>query len=254
MNELSQLSLFFLIAMGFGLSLFSAVVSTSLTGAGFLRLLQSIVLSSLVICGVISYFHQLPTTLLISLALNIGLVSFIYKSHQDQKSKLMWVLYIVQNGLYLWSSLILYYSNTQLLMNFYLSTLLIGITTYAMVLGHYYLVVPKLSEKPLLSSLQILWVAMILKMGLSGVGLIKDYAFFEEGTIQGAGYMFNWILLSMRVLWGYAALFILSIFAWKLCRMRSIQSATGVLYVMVFFMIVGEMISGYFYFKYGLFL
>jgi hypothetical protein len=34
-------------------------------------------------------------------------------------------------------------------------------------------------------------------------------------------------------------------------RMRSIQSATGVLYVMTFFVFVGELIASYMYLKMG---
>ncbi len=70
--------------------------------------------------------------------------------------------------------------------------------------------------------------------------------------MAGDGYTFNWLVISMRWLWGYVALAVLSAFAWRLCRMRSIQSATGVLYIMVFFVFVGELISGYLYFKHGL--
>ena len=75
--------------------------------------------------------------------------------------------------------------------------------------------------------------------------------FFKEYSELGAGYMFNWIALSMRFLWGYAILFIMSYFTWKLVKIRSIQSATGVLYVMVFFIWIGELISHYMFFNYG---
>ena len=166
----------------------------------------------------------------------------------------MWSAYIIQIVCFLFISYFLYEKEANLFLHFLFSAILICITTYSMILGHYYLVVPRLSERPLLTSMEILWVALVLKIGETCLGLSQNFSFFQEFTQLGGGYAFNWMLLAMRVLWGYVALFILSIFAWKLCRMRSIQSATGILYVMVFFVIVGELISGYLFFKYGLFL
>jgi hypothetical protein len=74
----------------------------------------------------------------------------------------------------------------------------------------------------------------------------------QEGTNLGDGYTFNWLFISMRYLWGYAAPLILSFFTFKLCKLRSLQSATGVLYIVEFFVIVGELISVYLMAKHGL--
>jgi hypothetical protein len=73
-----------------------------------------------------------------------------------------------------------------------------------------------------------------------------------EGTALGDGYMYNWLFVSMRYLWGFVAPVILSFFTFRLCRLRSIQSATGVLYIVEFFVIVGELISVYLMIKHGL--
>jgi hypothetical protein len=76
--------------------------------------------------------------------------------------------------------------------------------------------------------------------------------YLQEGTSLGDGYTFNWLFISMRYLWGYAAPLILSFFTFKLCKLRSLQSATGVLYIVEFFVIVGELISVYLMAKHGL--
>jgi hypothetical protein len=76
--------------------------------------------------------------------------------------------------------------------------------------------------------------------------------YLTEGSQLGDGYTFNWLFISMRYLWGYAAPLVLSFFTFKLCRLRSIQSATGVLYIVEFFVIVGELISIYLMAKHGL--
>ena len=67
------------------------------------------------------------------------------------------------------------------------------------------------------------------------------------------GYMFNWIMLLMRFGWGYLIIGIMGYYIWRLTKIRSIQSATGVaLYVMTFFVFIGELIAGYYHFKYGI--
>ncbi len=93
---------------------------------------------------------------------------------------------------------------------------------------------------------------MAAKLLLSIWGTYQALPFMEEGTSLGDGYIFNTLVIVMRWLWGYLAIGVLSWFAWRLCKMRSIQSATGVLYIMVFFVFVGELLSIYLYFKNGL--
>lgn len=134
------------------------------------------------------------------------------------------------------------------------SALYLGIITYAMILGHYYLVVPKLTVRPLIKSVVILWALMFLKVASSCFELYEKWAFFTEGTRLGAGFSFNWLLLSMRWLWGYVVIAIMSYFVWKLVRMRSTQSATGIFYAMTFFVLVGELTAAYMFLSYGLLL
>jgi hypothetical protein len=122
-----------------------------------------------------------------------------------------------------------------------------------MILGHYYLVVPKLSEEPLIYCLYIFWTVIFLRIILSLSVLFTSAApFLVEGTQQGDGYAFNWLFISMRYLWGYLAPLVLSFFTFRLCKLRSTQSATGVLYIVEFFVIVGELIAIYLMAKHGL--
>jgi hypothetical protein len=130
---------------------------------------------------------------------------------------------------------------------------LLGISHFAMLLGHYYLVVPKLTEEPLLYCLYIFWILIFLRIISSlAVILTVGLPYLEEGTPLGDGYIYNWLFISMRYLWGYIAPLILSFFTFRLCKLRSIQSATGVLYIVEFFVIVGELISIYLMAKHGL--
>jgi DMSO reductase anchor subunit len=121
-----------------------------------------------------------------------------------------------------------------------------------MTLGHWYLVVPKLSEKPLLIVNIIIWIILGIKIPISIKSLIAHKEFFEEFTTLGSGYAFNLVLLTMRLSFGYLVILIMSIFNWRLLKLRSIQSSTGVMYAMTFFVFIGEMISAYLFFNYGM--
>jgi hypothetical protein len=123
-----------------------------------------------------------------------------------------------------------------------------------MILGHWYLVVPKLSEKPLKIAALFTWAILAIKIIWSSYSLYNNYAFFEEQTQLGAGYAFNWMLLSMRVSFGYLVILGMSFFNWKLLKLRSIQSSTGILYAMTFFVFIGELVSTYIFFNYGLYI
>ena len=121
-----------------------------------------------------------------------------------------------------------------------------------MVMGHWYLVTPKLSENPLKYALYISWVFLVVKMGWTVYGYLESPGFFTEMTTSGGGYAFNWMMLTMRIGWGYVVLGIMSIYAYRLVAMRSIQSATGMLYAMTFFVFVSELISSYMFLEYGI--
>lgn len=245
----------FFLALAFGTQILSPVVNTRLTGVGFFKLGTSIVLGSLVFALGVSFFMVPGLTTnhwicYLSLIL-LNVVTFLF--HRDQKNFLMWSIYVVQSALFVWLTF-LTFQGQPLWINFFLGSMgLLGISNFAMILGHYYLVVPKLSEEPLIYCLFIFWTVIFYKMVSSlSVLLSVGLPYFAEGTMVGDGYMYNWLFVSMRWLWGYVAPLILSFFTFRLCKLRSIQSATGVLYIVEFFVIVGELISVYLMTKHGL--
>mgnify|MGYP003390258810 CR=1 FL=1 len=245
----------FLLSLSAATAAFSWIADPKLTGAGFIRLItgHGAIFFALFCIGVFldAGWHLLPV-MLMELVL---LLCFIaqWRLHPDGKTPAMWALFVVQ--IILTAAFFKLESRNGEIDNFLFilsSGLFLGITHYAMLLGHYYLVVPKLTEKPLLVSMKILWAFMGIKLVWSLINTMNASHFLVEQTTAGDGYIFNWITISMRWLWGYGAMAILSYFAWRLCRMRSIQSATGVLYIMVFFVFIGELLSAYLFFKHGL--
>ena len=117
------------------------------------------------------------------------------------------------------------------------SSALLGSALTAMLLGHSYLIAPSMSLKPLVRMLAVLAVATLARLGLDGYALgcwtathslvnLKEDAFF-------------W--LPLRWLLGFLAPLGLTWMAWQTTRIRSTQSATGILYVVVIFCFLGEL-------------
>jgi hypothetical protein len=245
----------FLLALAFGTQLLAPVVATRLTGVGFYKLGTSIVLTSLVLVMGVAYFMQpgldSVSYLCYLILILTNVVTFAF--HKDEKNWVMWSLYVIQICTFVLLVFHTYLENPSWIMFFFFSSLLLGISNFSMILGHYYLVVPKLSEEPLIYCLYIFWIVLFLKLMASLTVIFTTAApFLKEGTKLGDGYTFNWLFISMRYLWGYAAPLILSFFTFKLCKLRSLQSATGVLYIVEFFVIVGELVSVYLMAKHGL--
>lgn len=247
---------FFLLSMTWALVLFTPIASSKLTGAGLIKLMSNTAIGALVVSmvteaigftGMMSLTFALKTISLIAIIL-------ITTFHEDDKSPFMWVLYFISSVTlgYLVCGLV----GFDLVKSLFIvsASLFLGIISYSMLLGHWYLVVPKLSATPLKIAAIITWIILITKIIWSSINLNDNYAFFEEQTQLGAGYAFNWMLLTMRVSFGYLVILGMSLFNWKLLTIRSIQSSTGVLYAMTFFVFIGEMVSVYMFYNYGLFI
>jgi hypothetical protein len=256
MNSITQIVIhFFLLSLGFGTQLFSPIVSTKLTGVGFYKLGTSIVLASLVLALGVDLFMSPSLTNIEWVCYSLLICSNVFTSifHRDHKTWFMWLIYVFQ--ILIFGLLVFHVFNfNPIWIIFFISSMaLLGISNFSMLLGHYYLVVPKLSEEPLIYCLYVFWNTMFFKITASlAVILTIGVPFLVEGSLLGDGYLYNWLFVTMRYLWGYAAPLILSFFTFRLCKMRSIQSATGVLYIVEFFVIVGELISVYLMAKHGL--
>jgi len=246
---------FFLVSLAFCYNLFSPLAGSELTGNGFIKLISNLSIGALIISFGMTLsgdnaFIQLPIILK-----SIALISFILISffHRDKKTWIMWILNLIIFiclGLFIF----IFLANAHTLNFLFLisSSLLLGCITYAMTLGHWYLVVPKLSEKPLVKAALITWAILLLKIIFSFYETYLNWDFFAEGTSLGSGFAFNWLLLSMRTMFGYVVILGMSYFNYRLVKMRSIQSSTGILYAMTFFVFIGELISSYLFFYFGL--
>lgn len=255
MENVKTIAEFFLISLAFTYTLFSPIAPSHLTGNGFIKLISNLSIGSLVITLLMSLTSRealAPLGLVLKLTATVALTATAV-FHRDQKSWTMWLLYalvVASLGVHI----ALFAKDGPSAFFLFSSTLLLGIITYAMILGHWYLVVPKLSEKPLLICAVLTWVILAIKIISSVLNTLNHMDFFESQTTLGAGYAFNWLLLTMRMSFGYVVILAMSFFNWKLVRIRSIQSSTGILYAMTFFIFIGELVSTYLFFNYGLFI
>lgn len=118
------------------------------------------------------------------------------------------------------------------------SAALLGIATTAMLMGHSYLIAPTMSLTPLLRLLAALFVVTVLRMAVAGTGL---WFWTAEHSLGKLDEVTLWLPLRWGL--GFLAPLVLGWMAWQAAALRSTQSATGILYVVVIFCFLGELTS-----------
>ena len=123
-------------------------------------------------------------------------------------------------------------------------SLLLGAVTLAMMLGHWYLVTPKLSITPLkrYSNSYILltvWMTLLITIGTFGSKAVRDPQGIPVFVQQEA------IFILFRVAWGLLPPLGMAYWIWETVRTRSTQSATGILYAAMVCTLMGEAMGLY---------
>jgi hypothetical protein len=118
------------------------------------------------------------------------------------------------------------------------SALLLGAAMTAMLMGHSYLIAPTMSLAPLLRLVAVLGIAIVLRAALAGTVL---WLWTGEHPLASL----NEVTLLLPVRWalGFIAPAVLGGMAWQTAKIRSTQSATGILYVVVIFCFLGELMG-----------
>jgi hypothetical protein len=122
------------------------------------------------------------------------------------------------------------------------SGLLLGTTLTAMLLGHHYLTAPAMSIDPLKRMVGFLALSLLVRSWLAGFGLYAGRA----GTMSWAatdGISSVGTLLAARWGMGFLGTAIATYMTWKTAQIRSTQSATGILYITMIFVLFGELTS-----------
>lgn len=144
-------------------------------------------------------------------------------------------------------------SLVRVLANGFLSMGLLGFSMAAMLLGHWYLIQPRLSIDELKRVSVGLIALVIVRFFFSTWGVADLLADRSEAEIYK--YLLSTspgIFVLMRWAWGLLGTLVLSYFLWGTVKIRSTQSATGILYVMVLGILTGETLSLYLTLNYGI--
>jgi hypothetical protein len=252
--SLSDIFFYFLFMFSAGTLFFLPLVDSRLTGAAHSKLTSAVSATSSLLAsfglGLMSFKFSLILCITFTHAL---FALFIYLYHQDERSLLIKIFYVCTLilGLFFIAIIPVSWHDRGILL---CSMMLLGVVNYTMILGHYYLVVPKLTVRPLLWGLRIYWFMLIVKIIIlfpySSILTLWHQA-FEALAIVDSNPLTTYDVSELSLFFfhqlsEYVALPIISFFAYKLCLIRSTQSATGLFYVMVFFALISEMLSVYF--------
>lgn len=134
------------------------------------------------------------------------------------------------------------------LVSFLSSAALLGGACTAMILGHWYLVIPSLEVSHLYSIAKVHIASMVVRVVVVGAAIYIAIATWQPG----AGPSFRHYIFSVdgiffwqRVLFGLFGPAVLSYLTLETAKIRSTQSATGILYVDFFTVVVGEVLAKY---------
>jgi hypothetical protein len=116
---------------------------------------------------------------------------------------------------------------------------LLGFSMTAMLVGHSYLISPGLSIKPLMRQLAALGVAVILRTAVAGAALWFWSADHDLTNLNNETVLW----LPVRWLIGLIGPAVFGFLAFRTAQIKSTQSATGILYVVVILAFLGELTS-----------
>ncbi len=128
------------------------------------------------------------------------------------------------------------------------SAALLGSATTAMLMGHSYLIAPAMSLTPLLRLLAALGVSTLLRLGLAVAGLWLWTGDAATANVETE----TLLLLAVRWALGFVGPLVLGWMAYETAKIRSTQSATGILYVVVILCFLGELTGQLLFYKTGL--
>ena len=135
--------------------------------------------------------------------------------------------------------------------SFLTSAALLGGACTAMILGHWYLILPSMQVSHLQSIVGLHIISLVLRfvLVLAAVVLAVHTTAFGRNELAPSFHHYmtstDGIFFWQRVLFGLAGPAVLSYLTWETAKIRSTQSATGILYVDFFTVVVGEVLAKY---------
>ena len=132
--------------------------------------------------------------------------------------------------------------------SFLSSAALLGGACTAMILGHWYLVIPSMQVSHLQSIVKVHIASMVVRVVVVAAAVFLAIVTWQPGFGPSFAYYItstSGIFFWQRVLFGLFGPALLSYLTWETAKIRSTQSATGILYVDFFTVVVGEVLAKY---------
>jgi protein NrfD len=130
--------------------------------------------------------------------------------------------------------------------SFLTSAGLLGGTCTAMILGHWYLVIPSMKVSYLQSMVKLHIVSLVIRVAVVAAAIFVAVETWQPGlgpSFRHYAQSLDGIFFWMRVLFGLAGPSVLAYLTWETAKIQSTQSATGILYVDLFTVVVGELLA-----------
>jgi len=232
----------FLIDLAAGLYLFLPLVGRRNAGVKFYRLIL-IVSGALLACAAAAHVLARARDAALADGALLLLTAVVYFTLRYPKRLVFRVPAALLGGGYLALAVWIWQQTTNASLPWSIagalsSIALLGSVNLAMLLGHWYLVVRGMSIDPLKRLTIATLAATIVRALVVAIALIVPEMWYSVAIRQG---IFFW----MRAGWGLLGPLALYPMIWGTVRIRSTMAATGILYVDVVAVVIGEVLGGW---------
>ena len=226
----------FLLDLAAGLYLFLPLVGRRNAGVKFYRLV-------LIITGGLALFAATARAVRVDSAVIVALTIVVYLTLRYPKRLVFRVSAALLGAAYVAAAIHAWRAATHAPWGWAIagalsSVALLGSVNMAMTLGHWYLVVRGMAIDPLKRLTHATLAATIARLAVVAIALVLPGVWHEVAVRQG---IFFW----MRAGWGLIVPLMLYPMVWGTVKIRSTMAATGILYVEVVAVVIGEVLGGW---------
>jgi hypothetical protein len=223
----------FLLRLTFGLAVGMAITSPRLVASGYFRNHLYVTLGLTTLAALVSLAQSPLVASLAAVAAVLGYVGSVCWLYEAKRAGTV-VLWLVA-ACSLVAASIAEGPDVLRIVSVVTSGLVLGLTLAAMLLGHWYLNSPGMELEPLRRLLRWMAWAVVAQIVVCSVGLARQIGY-------GGGVSASWLLFVL-LRWSFGLVGVLAMvwMAWQTLKIPNTQSATGILYVAVIGVFVGEL-------------
>lgn len=248
-NVLWEILIQFVFRLALGLAATMALTSPKQVDSGFFRVHLWVLLGLGTFGSLVAYSRQSmfeQPTLVLALAIGVTVLSYVGSVVWLYEKTTMGMLTLIGIVIATLALLMLAQPSKEpvsqtdwmwMLADVVAGSLILGTTFAAMLLGHWYLNSPTMQLSPLRWLLLLMVISIIARSVISVGGFAIH---FTHGDINNG---FAWAATAMRWLAGLLGLAGMTWMTWMTLKIPNTQSATGILYVALLFVFLGELAS-----------